>query len=98
MASDNPPNMNPQPSQHGISAAANEWLQQFVKHFELQFVATGKNPPQEANYSQLRLTTARAIVATFIDTGLEFESVMELFGEGNRMRPRASDLTSIFKN
>ena len=55
-------------------------MRQFVKYFELQFVALSGSLPHDAGAAELQTATAQAIFETFIDSGIDKESVMELFG------------------
>ena len=81
MATRKPPKSEPQKSLQVISATADDWSRQFVKLFEWQFLDVSRELSQEASVSDLQIATARAIVATFVDSGLELESIFELFGQ-----------------
>jgi len=67
-------------SQKAISADADFWIRQFIKHLELHFLDATRDLPPGADYSELQLATARAILGTYLDSGMELQSVMELFG------------------
>lgn len=63
-----------------ISADTDLWIRQFIKQFELHVLDTSHELMPDASVSQSQVTTARAILATYLDSGMELESVMELFG------------------
>jgi hypothetical protein len=67
-------------SRDAISDVADKWIRQFVKHFELNLVDASRGLPPDASISQSQAATARAILATYLDSGMEFESAVELFG------------------
>lgn len=81
-----------------IPVHTHEWLQEFLKHFEINFIdlhatsGSGENP-------NLPLTALRTLVTTLQDAGLSTEEVFELFGQvevGRRSKPAAwtSDLNA----
>jgi len=57
------------------------WIRQFIKQFELHVLDASRHLPADANVSESQLATARAILATYLDSGLEFESAVELLGQ-----------------
>jgi len=67
--------------QKAISQAADDWIRQFIKHLELNFHDASRNLPPHTSFSELQAATARAMVATFIDSGMEFQSTLELLGQ-----------------
>jgi hypothetical protein len=70
-----------QPASPGaISADTDLWIRQFIKHFELHVLDASHDVRPDASVSESQVATARAIVATYLDYGMELESVMELFG------------------
>jgi Resolvase, N terminal domain len=69
-----------QPTSPGtISADTDLWIRQFIKQFELHVLGAGHDLMPDASVSESQVATARAILATYLDSGLELESVMELF-------------------
>jgi len=64
-----------------ISAAADLWIRQFIKQFELHLLEASRDLPPDANVSESQVATARAILATYLDSGMEFESALELLGQ-----------------
>lgn len=64
-----------------ISEDASDWLQQVVKHFELNFVDACQGTPENADRSLYPRLTIRAIVQTLKDSGLSEESILEMFGQ-----------------
>jgi hypothetical protein len=70
-----------QPASPGaISAETDLWIRQFTKQFELHVLDASRDLPPDASVSESQMATARAIVATFLDSGMDLESVMELLG------------------
>jgi hypothetical protein len=63
-----------------ISGDAEDWIRQFVKHLELHFVDAVRELPPTAGVSDWQVTAARAAFATFLDSGLDHETVLELLG------------------
>jgi hypothetical protein len=68
-------------SQETISAAADDWIRQFIKVFELHVLDASRALPPGSSVSDSQAATARAILATYLDSGMEFESVVELLGQ-----------------
>jgi hypothetical protein len=68
-------------SQAAISEDASDWLQQVVKHFELNFVDACQGSPANADRSAYQRFTILAIVQTLKDSGLSEESIREMFGQ-----------------
>lgn len=75
----------PKPETKGSAAAisedASDWLQQVVKHFELNFVDACQGAPADADRSAYQRLTILAIVQTLKDSGLNEESLQEMFGQ-----------------
>ena len=63
-----------------ISGDVDDWIRQFVRHLELHFLDASDNLPSGAGISDLHVATARAILETFIDSGMESQAVLELLG------------------
>jgi len=76
-----PHESEPPKSGKAISADADDWIRQFIKHFELHILNASRDLPPDASVSQSQVATARAILATYLDSGMEFESAVELFGQ-----------------
>ena len=68
-------------SREAISAFTDDWIRQFIKHFELHLLDASRELPPDASVSESQVVTARAILATYLDSGMEFESVVELLGQ-----------------
>ena len=62
-------------SPEAISAETDFWIRQFIKHFELHVLDASRDLPPDASVSESQVATARAILATFLDSGMELESV-----------------------
>jgi hypothetical protein len=67
-------------SKEAISGETDLWIRQFIKHFELHVLDASRDLPPNASDSESQVATARAILATYLDSGMELESVMELLG------------------
>lgn len=63
-----------------ISAETDFWIRQFTKLFELHVLDASRDLPPDAGVPESQMATARAIVATFLDSGMDLELVMELVG------------------
>jgi hypothetical protein len=63
-----------------LSRNADDWIRQFIKHFELHVLDARRNLPRDASIAESQAATARAILATYLDSGMEFESAVELLG------------------
>lgn len=73
----------PEPTEplKGISEHREEWIRLFMKHLELNVLDASRDLLPDAKESELRVAMARAILATYFDSGLEVESALELFGQ-----------------
>jgi hypothetical protein len=67
-------------SREAIPAGTDLWIRQFSKHLELHLLDASRDLPPESSVSESQVATARAMVETFLDSGMEFESVVELLG------------------
>jgi hypothetical protein len=67
-------------SREAISADADLWIRQFINHLEIHALDASHDLSPQPSVSESRVATARAIFETFLDSGMEFESVVELFG------------------
>ena len=73
-----------EPEEHAspdfISADSDDWFRQFVKHLDLHLIDASRNLRRQASVAELQAAAARAIVTTYLDSGMELESIMELVG------------------
>ena len=67
-------------SRKAISADADLWIRQFITHLEIHALDASHDLSPQAGVSESQAATARAIFETFLDSGMEFEAVVELFG------------------
>jgi hypothetical protein len=74
------PKPEPNESRRTIAADADDWIRQFIKHFELHVLDARRDLPPDAGISESQAATARAMLATYLDSGMDVESAMELFG------------------
>jgi hypothetical protein len=67
-------------SRKAISADADLWIRQFINHLEIHALDASHALSPQPSVFESRVAAARAIFETFLDSGMEFESVVELFG------------------
>jgi hypothetical protein len=84
-----PPESESAESEESISEVEDLWVRKFVEHFELYVLDFTRNLPPNASPSELQLATARAILETYRDSGMELESALELLGQAAAGRPSA---------
>ena len=75
-----PDSKRPEPRET-ISPDADAWIRQFVTLLEDHFIEASRDLPSGPGNSELQLRTARAILATYRESGMELESVVELLGQ-----------------
>lgn len=66
--------------QNSIPEGAGDWVRQFVKHFELNFLDASRSLPPEPPLSDLHGATIRAALQTLLDSGMDVEAVEESVG------------------
>jgi hypothetical protein len=71
----------PPPSGAELSAHADLWIRQFIQHFEMHLVDASRGLPPNAGVSESQSAAARAVLETFIDSGMEIESALGLLGQ-----------------
>ncbi len=57
-------------SREAISGETDLWIRQFIKHFELHVLDASRDLPPNASASESQVATARAILATYLDSGV----------------------------
>ena len=72
-------------SRTAISADTDLWIRQFIKQFELHVLDANHDLTPDASLSESHVATARAILATYLESVLELDSVMG--GNGHAVRP-----------
>ncbi len=70
---------SPRPKK-AVSAHADDWNRQFIKHLEIHLVDAGRNLPVDLGDVELRIAALRAVFETLTDSGMESESALELLG------------------
>ncbi len=80
MATKKPPEPMPPQPHPAISAEPDAWIRQFIKRLEFHILDAGRELPRGASITELQAATARAILETYLDSGMEFESAVELLG------------------
>jgi len=76
-----PPNPQPDDRQNHIPTNAEDWIRQFVKHLEAHFLDAAGDLRTDASDSEVRQTAAKAVIASFLDSGVDHDTLMELFGQ-----------------
>jgi hypothetical protein len=64
-----------------FSEGADDWIRQFIKVFEQFVLDAMRDLPPDASVFEAQVATGRAILKTYLDSGMEFESALELFGQ-----------------
>src|SRR5689334_21062055 len=64
-----------------IPSFATEWFQQFLRHLKINFRSISQKLTDDTELSEQRLTAMRAVKLTLIDSGIDLESFIELFGQ-----------------
>src|SRR5262245_34341517 len=64
-----------------ISAVTDLWIRQFITQFELYVLDASRRLPANPSVHESRSATARAILETYLDSGMDFDSVVELLGQ-----------------
>jgi hypothetical protein len=58
-----------------------DWIRTFVRQLEEHLLDAGRDLPPDPSVSESQAATARAILKTFLDSGMERASVLELLGQ-----------------
>lgn len=75
------PESRSHPSNVGLPSDFDMWLKEFLFDFELRLVAASNHLTAFPSTAERQAAAARAIVETFVSSGTDIESVMELFGQ-----------------
>lgn len=70
----------PDPDAGTLSEGANDWFRQFLKHLEIFLSETGQVLPSNADSADYSLAAMRAVKMTLLDSGLNNEQILGLFG------------------
>ena len=81
MTTRKPPESDVRESPDTYSADADIWMRRFIKQFELNLLNAGRNLPPDASIAKSQVATARAILATYRESGMEYESAVELLAQ-----------------
>ena len=71
----------PDPEPATVSEGANDWFRQFLKHLELSWSEIGQAIPSDATPADYGLAALQAVKMTLLDSGLNKEQVIGLFGQ-----------------
>jgi len=63
-----------------LSETANDWFRQFLKLLELFIVEAGQGLPPDAKATDYRLAAMRAVKLTLVDSGIDDDEIVNLFG------------------
>ncbi len=80
MPTKRPPKSESESRRDSISEHASDWIRQFIKHFELNFVDTIQSLPHDASTPEYQDATIRAMFQTLLDSGMDTESLVETIG------------------
>lgn len=69
------------PDESLLSVGARDWIQQFLRQFELDFANESNRLPSDADISAYRVATTRAFKATLLESGMDSPGVLELFAQ-----------------
>lgn len=64
----------------GLHDALNDWFRQFLKHLEVYMFEAGQELPSDAQSMDLCLAAMQAAKWTLLDSGLNQEQILNLFG------------------
>jgi hypothetical protein len=70
----------PDPNAGTLPEGASDWFRQFLKHLEISMAETGQGLSPDANSAEYSLAAMRAVKLTLLDSGLENEQIVGLFG------------------
>lgn len=70
----------PDPNAGTLPEGANDWFRQFLKHLEISMTDTGQGLSSDASTSDFSLAAMRAVKMTLLDSGLDDEQILGLFG------------------
>ena len=70
----------PDPDAGTLSEGANDWFRQFLKHLEISMAEIGQGLPPDASTPDFSLAAMRAVKMTLLDSGLDYEQILGLFG------------------
>jgi hypothetical protein len=76
-----PPESESPESHAEITPDADLWIRQFVRQLELNVLDAARKAARNATVSELQAAAARAILATYVESGMDLESVVELLGQ-----------------
>jgi hypothetical protein len=82
----------PDPGAATLSEGANDWFRQFLKHLEISMAETGQGLPSDAGDADFSLAAMRAVKLTLLDSGLDNERILGLFGRVAFERADASKM------
>lgn len=69
------------PDDKSALTGARDWIQQFLRQFELDFAAESGQLPIDADITAYRAATVRAFKATLLESGMDHGAVLELFAQ-----------------
>jgi hypothetical protein len=69
---------------------ADDWIRQFVKYLELHLIDDIRDLLPNPSVLEMQAASARAILQTYLDSGIELQSIMELLGRAG-VETRSAD-------
>lgn len=70
----------PDPHTGTLPEGASDWFRQFLKHLEMSLAETGQGLSSDAGSGEYSLAAMRAVKLTLLDSGLDNEQIVGLFG------------------
>lgn len=70
----------PDPEGGTLHEGANDWFRQFLKHLEIFLAETGQGLSSDSDSADYSLAATRAVKLTLLDSGLDDEQILGLFG------------------
>lgn len=63
-----------------LCETANDWFRQFLKHLEIHLADTGQDLRTDSSRADLGLAAIRAVRVTLLDSGINEDEIVDLFG------------------
>ena len=81
MASQKLPEPESASTPNPILKDAREWIRQFTRHLELNFVDAGRSLPPDARLPDYQGATIRAVWQTLLDSGMDSDAILAAIGQ-----------------
>ncbi len=81
--------LEPKPGE--LSQAVDDWFRQFLKVLEFTIIDAGQDLAADANPADYALAALHAVKVTLLDSGLDDDTIMGLFGRVALERPKSPE-------